>query len=74
MKERDTNKPRGFGFISFDTEEAVERVLAKLKEHKLLDKWVECKKATPKVTPPKQSTSPQMQPKARSVLILNYLL
>ena len=43
MKDRDSGKSRGFGFVSFDTEEAVEQVLLKLKEHKLLDKWVECK-------------------------------
>jgi len=47
MKDRETNKSRGFGFVTFDTEDAVEKVLQNIKEHKLLDKWVECKKATP---------------------------
>ena len=58
MKDRDNSKPRGFGFISFDSEDAVDRVLAKVKEHKLLDKWVECKKATPKSAPPTKTTVP----------------
>lgn len=47
MKDRDTSKPRGFGFVTFDSEEAVERVIRSLKEHKFMGKWVECKKATP---------------------------
>eukprot|EP00826_Nyctotherus_ovalis_P012375 TRINITY_DN1326_c0_g2_i2.p1 TRINITY_DN1326_c0_g2~~TRINITY_DN1326_c0_g2_i2.p1 ORF type:complete len:332 (+),score=62.44 TRINITY_DN1326_c0_g2_i2:207-1202(+) len=47
MKDRDTSKPRGFGFVTFDSEEAVERVIRNLKEHKFMGKWVECKKATP---------------------------
>ena len=51
MKDRETGKPRGFGFVTFETEEAVDNVLSNLKEHKLMDKWVECKKATPKALP-----------------------
>jgi RNA recognition motif-containing protein len=66
MKEKETSKPRGFGFISFDTEEAVEEVMHKLKEHKLLDKWVECKKATPKIVPQKP-TPPQQHSKPPKV-------
>jgi RNA recognition motif-containing protein len=67
MKDRETSKPRGFGFISFDTEDAVENVIAKVKEHKLLDKWVECKKATQRTSPPKPSSSVQPRHKALSV-------
>lgn len=58
MKDRDNGKPRGFGFVTFETEEAVDKVLVNLKEHKLMDKWVECKKAYPKTTPPLKSPSP----------------
>jgi RNA recognition motif-containing protein len=47
IRDRDTNKPRGFGFVTFDSEEAVENVIRNLKDHKLMGKWVECKKATP---------------------------
>lgn len=50
MKDRTSGNSRGFGFVTFDSEEAVEKVLANIKEHKLLDKWVECKKATPNRT------------------------
>lgn len=70
MKDRETSKPRGFGFISFDTEEAVENVIAKVKEHKLLDKWVECKKATQRTNPPKPTNSAQPRHKAPPVLHL----
>lgn len=67
MKDRDTGKPRGFGFVTFDTEEAVEEVLKNLKDHKLMGKWVECKKATPSSkftspSSPKQKISPYSQP------------
>ena len=47
MKDRETGKPRGFGFITFESEDSVEKVLENIKEHKLMGKWVECKKATP---------------------------
>jgi len=63
MKDRDTGKPRGFGFVTFESEDAVEKVIANLKDHKLLDKWVECKKATPsKTNPPHVSASPSHIP------------
>jgi RNA recognition motif-containing protein len=70
MKDRDTAKPRGFGFVSFDNEDAVELVMNNLKEHKLLDKWVECKKATPKITSTKPVHAPP-HPKPRNVIIHN---
>ena len=70
MKDRDSGKSRGFGFVSFDTEEAVEQVLLKLKEHKLLDKWVECKKATPSAKPvaPKSPSHTSHMTKPASVI------
>lgn len=51
MKDRDTGKSRGFGFVTFDSEEAVEKVLKSIKSHKLMGKWVECKRATPSARP-----------------------
>ena len=51
MKDKETGKSRGFGFVSFDSEEAVELVLANSKSHVLLGKWIDCKKATAKSTP-----------------------
>ncbi|CAH1431873.1 unnamed protein product [Lactuca virosa] len=47
MFDQTTNRPRGFGFISFDTEDAVDRVLQKT-FHELNNKLVEVKRALPK--------------------------
>ncbi|TMW84382.1 heterogeneous nuclear ribonucleoprotein 1 [Solanum lycopersicum] len=47
MYDQQTNRPRGFGFISFDSEDAVDRVLQK-PFHDLNGKQVEVKKALPK--------------------------
>lgn len=47
MYDQQTNRPRGFGFISFDSEEAVDRVLHKT-FHDLNGKQVEVKRALPK--------------------------
>ncbi|XP_058101490.1 heterogeneous nuclear ribonucleoprotein 1-like [Magnolia sinica] len=47
MYDQTTQRPRGFGFISFDTEDAVDRVLHK-SFHELNGKLVEVKRALPK--------------------------
>lgn len=47
MYDQQTNRPRGFGFISFDSEDAVDRVLHKA-YHDLSGKQVEVKRALPK--------------------------
>ncbi|KAL8048235.1 hypothetical protein ABFS82_07G050700 [Erythranthe guttata] len=47
MYDQQTNRPRGFGFISFDSEEAVDMVLHKT-FHELSGKQVEVKRALPK--------------------------
>ncbi|KAM7466510.1 hypothetical protein LguiB_014072 [Lonicera macranthoides] len=47
MYDQQTNRPRGFGFISFDSEDAVDRVLHKT-FHDLNGKQVEVKRALPK--------------------------
>ncbi|KAF6145557.1 hypothetical protein GIB67_037590 [Kingdonia uniflora] len=47
MYDQTTQRPRGFGFISFDTEEAVDLVLHKT-FHELSGKLVEVKRALPK--------------------------
>lgn len=47
MYDQNTQRPRGFGFISFDEEEAVDRVLHKT-FHDLQGKQVEVKRALPK--------------------------
>ncbi|XP_022740174.1 heterogeneous nuclear ribonucleoprotein 1-like [Durio zibethinus] len=47
MYDQNTQRPRGFGFISFDAEDAVDRVLHK-NFHDLNGKQVEVKRALPK--------------------------
>ena len=47
MYDQNTGRPRGFGFISFDNEDAVDRVLHKT-FHDLNGKQVEVKRALPK--------------------------
>ncbi|CAI8590546.1 unnamed protein product [Vicia faba] len=51
MYDHNTQRPRGFGFITFDSEEAVEKVLHKT-FHELNGKMVEVKRAVPKELSP----------------------
>ena len=46
MLDRTTQRSRGFGFITFETEEAVDKVLSS--EHEIRGKWVEVKRAEPR--------------------------
>ncbi|XP_057949420.1 heterogeneous nuclear ribonucleoprotein 1-like [Malania oleifera] len=45
--DRESHRPRGFGFITFDSEEAVDNVLQK-RVHELNNKLVEVRRAEPK--------------------------
>ncbi|XAR48939.1 hypothetical protein NMG60_11031932 [Bertholletia excelsa] len=54
MYDQNTQRPRGFGFISFDSEDAVDRVLHK-SFHDLAGKLVEVKRAMPKDANPGSS-------------------
>ncbi|CAM6032472.1 unnamed protein product [Sphagnum compactum] len=47
MYDHNTQRPRGFGFITFDSEDAVDNVLLK-PFHELNEKMVEVKRAVPK--------------------------
>ncbi|KAL7103098.1 hypothetical protein ACP275_08G160200 [Erythranthe tilingii] len=51
MYDHNTQRPRGFGFITYDSEEAVEKVLFKT-FHELNGKTVEVKRAVPKELSP----------------------
>ncbi|KAJ0751366.1 putative RNA recognition motif domain, nucleotide-binding alpha-beta plait domain superfamily [Helianthus annuus] len=51
MYDHNTQRPRGFGFITYDSEEAVDRVLYKT-FHELNGKMVEVKRAVPKEMSP----------------------
>ncbi|CAH9086050.1 unnamed protein product [Cuscuta europaea] len=57
MYDHNTQRPRGFGFITYDSEEAVDRVLHKL-FHELNGKMVEVKRAVPKELSPGPNRSP----------------
>lgn len=46
MSDRGTGRSRGFGFVSFDTVEPVEQIMAMHKEHQIMGKWIDCKNAT----------------------------
>ncbi|KAL9366848.1 hypothetical protein Peur_038047 [Populus x canadensis] len=59
MYDHNTLRPRGFGFITYDSEEAVDRVLHKT-FHELNGKMVEVKRAVPKELSPGPSRSPLM--------------
>ncbi|XVF21095.1 hypothetical protein REPUB_Repub12eG0061600 [Reevesia pubescens] len=57
MYDHNTQRPRGFGFITYDSEEAVDKVLLK-NFHELNGKMVEVKRAVPKELSPGPSRSP----------------
>ncbi|GFP99814.1 heterogeneous nuclear ribonucleoprotein 1 [Phtheirospermum japonicum] len=57
MYDHNTQRPRGFGFITFDSEDSVDRVLVKT-FHELNGKMVEVKRAVPKELSPGPARSP----------------
>lgn len=48
IQDRDTNAPRGFGFVTYHDSETVQRVMSDYGNHCLLGKWVDCKLALPR--------------------------
>lgn len=57
MYDHNTQRPRGFGFITYDSEDAVDKVLLKT-FHELNGKMVEVKRAVPKELSPGPSRTP----------------
>jgi hypothetical protein len=57
MKDRDTGDCRGFGFVTYDSPETVDKVIARAAEHRIYDKWVDTKRATPKGSTPPPGSS-----------------
>lgn len=48
MVDRATGKPRGFGFVTFSTEDPVDLVMAEKDNQIIKGKWIDCKRAQPK--------------------------
>jgi hypothetical protein len=48
MHDRASGKPRGFGFITYKDDASIDLVLKHKFQHKIHNKWIECKRATPK--------------------------
>jgi len=48
MREKESGRPRGFGFITFSDEDSTKKVLMNYHHNKIHGKWVDCKRATPK--------------------------
>ena len=49
MTDKLTGKSRGFGFIIFSNKETVDKIMTYSNCHFLYGKWVECKRAQPKI-------------------------
>lgn len=47
MKDRGSQRSRGFGFVQYDTHAAVDQVMAEYSNHQLEGKWIEVKRAIP---------------------------
>lgn len=45
MFDKDTGRPRGFGFVTYQDEDSVEAVLKTYDTNTIKGKWIECKKA-----------------------------
>ena len=49
MYDRNSGKPRGFGFVTYSDERSADLVMKHKMQHKLSGKWIEWKRATPKM-------------------------
>merc|ERR1719188_108230 len=58
MKDRDTGNSRGFGFVTYDSPDAVEMVMAQYQDHRIERKWVEVKRAIARELMPTGAADP----------------
>mmetsp|Transcript_95102 Transcript_95102/g.268655 ORF Transcript_95102/g.268655 Transcript_95102/m.268655 type:complete len:253 (+) Transcript_95102:52-810(+) len=47
MKDRETGRSRGFGFVTYDSTHSVDMVMAQYADHMIERKWVEVKRSIP---------------------------
>lgn len=47
LKDKRTQKPRGFGFVTYCSIQSVATVMKNKEKHFINDKWVDCKSAIP---------------------------
>lgn len=64
MNDRETGRPRGFGFITFENSECVDRVLDRQGSLNIRGKSIEVKRAQPKGAP---GLAPSVRPPVRAV-------
>lgn len=49
MRDKESGRPRGFGFITFSEEKAARKVIYNYHHNRIRGNWIDCKKATPKL-------------------------
>eukprot|EP01017_Pseudomicrothorax_dubius_P021079 TRINITY_DN2279_c0_g1_i4.p1 TRINITY_DN2279_c0_g1~~TRINITY_DN2279_c0_g1_i4.p1 ORF type:complete len:342 (-),score=100.57 TRINITY_DN2279_c0_g1_i4:88-1113(-) len=45
VRDKESRRSKGFGFVTFETEECITKVIADFYKHEIDGKWIECKRA-----------------------------